>query len=129
MMTLDEFATITSTRIPTPLEFLEFADGQNWTITETGENRAALRVTDRTDPMAQALAKMLSREPYRTEVLKLVRDRRQTTEPTQCKHCQRIWLCTRDEIHTLAQNPHWCSMGPCPYRLTPARNEQSSPGS
>lgn len=70
-MTVEEFATITTARIPTPAEFLSFVNGQGWKVVTSGTG-AALRVADKTDPLARALAKMLSREPYRTNVLKLV---------------------------------------------------------
>lgn len=71
-MTLDTFAAITDTRIPTADEFLAFVDGMGWQVVKSDAGRAALRVTDTKDPFAVALAKMLSREPWRTRVLERV---------------------------------------------------------
>lgn len=67
-MNLDTFADITSQRIPTPTEFVQFVKSQGWKII-TKADGAALRVRDTGDPLAVAMAKMLSREPYRTNVL------------------------------------------------------------
>lgn len=74
-MTIEEFAEVTTHRIPTPGEFVAFAEGQRWQFL-VSPTSAALKVPDRTDPLALAFAKMLSREPYRTNVLKLLADRR-----------------------------------------------------
>ncbi len=73
-MTIEQFAETTVHRIPTPAEFVAFAEGQRWQFKVNGPT-AALLVTDRTDPLAHAFAKMLSREPYRTNVLKLLAER------------------------------------------------------
>lgn len=71
-MTIDEFAAITGERIPTPAEFVRFTTGQGWRIVTNGE-AASLRAPA-SDPLAVALAKMLGREPYRTNVLRYVAD-------------------------------------------------------
>jgi hypothetical protein len=68
-MTLEQFTALTRTRIPTPEEFLSFVNSQRWEI-RLKDGRPALRVPDRSDPVAVALARMLAREPYRTNVLK-----------------------------------------------------------
>lgn len=68
-MKLDAFVAILETRIPTPQEFVAFAHAQGWKFTVSGTN-AGLVVPDRTDPFALSFAKTLSREPYRTNVLK-----------------------------------------------------------
>lgn len=68
-MTLDDFHNLTRERIPTAEEFFAFVRSQGWSIRKT-ETAAALRATP-TDPVALALAKMLRREPYRTNVLEL----------------------------------------------------------
>lgn len=65
-MTLDEFAGLA--RIPTPAEFIAFARGQGFGFKVNGV-KAAL-VADPKDPLAVALARMLGREPYRTNVLR-----------------------------------------------------------
>ena len=71
-MSLDDFVTISDTRIPTPAEFVRFVEGQGWLIRVTPDGRAALGVKDKTDPVAIATAKMLSREPWRSEVIRVV---------------------------------------------------------
>ncbi len=72
-MTIDQFATATAERIPTPAEFVAFAREQGWTIAVNGAE-ASLRVPDKTDPLAVAFARMLSREPYRTNVLAVLQE-------------------------------------------------------
>ncbi len=67
-MTMDEFARLLAARIPTAEEFLAFAAFAGWRVVATPSG-PALRVPDRTDPLAVAFAKLLSREPYRTNVL------------------------------------------------------------
>lgn len=67
-MTLEEFSAITRVRVPTPSELVEFAAGMGWRIQARADGTAALKA-DRTDPLAVSLAKMLSREPYRSGVL------------------------------------------------------------
>lgn len=70
-MTLDDFAGITAGRIPTANEFVQFVTGQGWKIATNGQ-AASLRVRDTADPVALATARMLSREPYRSNVLALI---------------------------------------------------------
>lgn len=72
-MTLTEFGAVVRQRIPTPAEFVAVVRGQKWSIEKYPDGRAAIRA-DKKDPLAVALAKMLSREPYRTNVLKIVDD-------------------------------------------------------
>lgn len=67
-MTPDEFAEVTTHRIPTAPEFVAFATGQRWKFVVNGLT-AGLVVPNRNDPLVLAFAKMLSREPYRTNVL------------------------------------------------------------
>jgi hypothetical protein len=70
-VTLDEFQAVLRDRIPTPAEFVAFARSQGWRI-DAGNGRAALKVRDRSDPLAVTFARMLGREPYRSNVLALV---------------------------------------------------------
>jgi hypothetical protein len=69
-VTIEEFAGISAARIPTPAEFVAFAVGQGYGFRVAGDKAAI--VADRNDPVAVALARMLGREPYRTNVLKLL---------------------------------------------------------
>lgn len=69
-MTIQEFFEITDQRIPTPTEFVEFAESQQWKFRVNNDGASLL--ADKTDPVAVAFARMLSREPYRTNVLKLL---------------------------------------------------------
>lgn len=68
-MTLEEFAAITAERIPTPEEFVAFAEGQKWGFKVNG--KAAL-LANPNDPLAVATARMLGREPYRSNVLEFL---------------------------------------------------------
>lgn len=126
-MTLDQFTAIAQTRIPTPQEFVSFAEGQAWSIVTKQNGQAALRVPDQSDPLARALAKMMSREPYRTNVLQVIRaNERQPgkvelpveEEATVCPQCNGTWYCPRQEIADLVQSPHWCARPRCPFRTT-----------
>lgn len=137
-MTLDDFTAITAQRIPTPAEFVAFVESQGWRINLSGDGeRAGLRVPNRQDPLANALADVLKREPYRTNVLAEVRQRaeydppnesrpdtvvtdpnppapRPTAGPTVCPTCDAdIYpAATRADIAQL------CDRAPCHY-LTP----------
>lgn len=66
-MTLDTFCEVLAVRIPTPAEFIDFAEGQGWRV-GAKDGRGFLKAPP-SDEMAVALAKMLAREPYRTNVL------------------------------------------------------------
>ncbi len=72
-MTINEFSAITEQRIPTPAELVEFAESQRWSFQVTKESAALL--ANKRDPLVIAFARMLSREPYRTNVLKLLANR------------------------------------------------------
>ena len=130
-MNIDQFHAITQTRIPTPQEFIQFANGQHWRIVVNEDGKAALRVQDRDDPLAHALAKMMAREPYRTNVLNVVRENEPTpakeisieAEPTECERCGGTWYCTKEEaIECVTASPHWCDLPRCPFRTTPKRS-------
>lgn len=140
-MTLDEFAAVSEVRIPTPAEFVAFVAGQGWRI-DTDGTRATLKAPA-SDPMAVATARMLGREPYRTNVLAVVLDRQglaqpdPTGEPREdvvvtdpkgpapamglttldvpqtCRDCRATILAVPDEV-TLA----FCERMTCPYRRT-----------
>jgi len=61
-------------RIPTPAEFVAFIALQGWRIAVRGDGAAVLLVRNgKEDPLAVSLARLLSREPYRSEVMALVR--------------------------------------------------------
>lgn len=68
-MKLEQFAEVVRSRIPTAGEFLDLAEGMGWRVVAHEDGRAALRVTNAADPLALALARMLRREPYRTNVV------------------------------------------------------------
>ena len=69
-MNIEDFHALTRQRIPTPSEFVEFVRSQGWAIGQK-ETGAFLRAP-KSDPLALALARMMSREPYRTNVLALM---------------------------------------------------------
>lgn len=56
-------------RIPTADEFVNFVEKVGWRVVCRDDGTASLRVPDRSDPVALAMARMLAREPYRTNVL------------------------------------------------------------
>lgn len=70
-MKLEAFHALTRTRIPTAQEFVDFVRASGWSIVQR-ERGACLRAP--VSPLTSALAKMLGREPYRTNVLALVLD-------------------------------------------------------
>lgn len=83
-MTFDQFCDLSRTRIPTPKEFVAFVESQGWKVVVKDDKRASLRVKGKADRLALALAKMLGREPFRTNVLKAVMGEwRQEPEPAQ----------------------------------------------
>lgn len=69
-MTLDTFHAITEERIPTADEFAAFVRGMGWAI-RVEDSKAFLRAP-KSDPVAVAVARMLKREPWRTNVLKQI---------------------------------------------------------
>lgn len=73
MNALDDFAAAAGRRVPTPAEFAAFVKAMGWRIVARADGTAALRGCA-SDPLAKPLARMLSREPYRTGVLALARD-------------------------------------------------------
>lgn len=81
-MTLKEFGTVIKQRIPTPDEFVAVVNGQGWRIAIQTEGKASLIVPNSKDRLAVAFARMLSREPYRTNVLRVV-SRQPTTAPKE----------------------------------------------
>lgn len=70
-MTLEQLVNLG--RIATPAEMVEFAEGQRWGFRHSSDGAALL--ADKNDPLALAFARMLSREPYRTNVLKFLSER------------------------------------------------------
>lgn len=70
-MTLEQFGEIARSRPPTPEELLAFVRGMGWQVRAGGVAGAAVLHAPRGGEVALALARMLGREPYRTEVLKL----------------------------------------------------------
>jgi hypothetical protein len=124
-MTLNEFSDIAAQRIPTPREFVEFAECQRWRF-KVGDGRAAL-VARKDDPLALAFAKMLSREPYRTNVLKILAERgaqldrtpepngEPDPEPESCRQCKRDVSDSENRDRLMGVNP-FCRETPCPYR-------------
>lgn len=72
-MTISDFRRITDERIPTPNEFVAFAAGQGWNFGMVGDRPVLF--ADRADPLAVTFARVLSREPYRTNVLAVLAGR------------------------------------------------------
>jgi hypothetical protein len=76
-ISIRSFRDLCLERIPTAREFLGFVESQGWRIAIREDGTPVLKVPDRNDPLVQAMARMLAREPYRTNVLAEVAARRQ----------------------------------------------------
>jgi len=72
-MNVDQLHEIAKERIPTAQEFLAFIRGQGWDVVIKADGTASLRTKEKGDPVAFATAKMLGREPWRTNVLELLK--------------------------------------------------------
>lgn len=70
-MTLDEFAAVTAKRVPTAEELVAFVRGQGWRLAP-GPNASVALLGGEGDPLADKVAQLLGREPYRSEVYYLV---------------------------------------------------------
>jgi len=66
--TIRSFRDLCHERIPTASEFVEFVAAQGWRISVKPDGRASIR-GDSGNPIILALARMLAREPYRSNVL------------------------------------------------------------
>jgi|GEM_PF-3946352 len=124
-MTTEQFAAIADTRIPTPEEFVAFVHGQGWKIVIRDDGTAALRGASSADELALKLAKMLAREPYRTNVLNVVRAGGcEVQVPDEEHKCQcGTWYCSREQAAALVNaSPHFCSQPACCFRTTQTRN-------
>jgi hypothetical protein len=137
-MTLEEFAAVARARIPTPAEFLAFVRGRGWRI-GVKDGRGAIWANP-ADPLVQRTAKMLGREPWRTEVLKLLAAEqakpytpavepvalpvlpRAAAEdapaaPTVCRACGANWWVSAAEVReAVNRGPHYCGQSRCPFR-------------
>lgn len=107
-VSLEVFYALTRTRIPTALEFLAFVEAQGWRV-RVGENgRAALQVPDRHCPLARSVARMLAREPYRSNVLALVMQRwRQKFTPQPAAAPVRQWVWKDGHLYTETADDTW----------------------
>jgi hypothetical protein len=136
-MTMDEFAALTRDRIPTPAEFKAFADDMGYRIVRNGDGTPVLRVKDKTDPMARALARMLGREPWRSEVIKLAEVVAPAEQPVEvqsvtpltraddpdgirCGVCARMWFCSDAEIQDCVKSTAYCDR-PEPQHRAPMK--------
>lgn len=129
-MTLNEFSAVIRERIPTPAEFVSVVDGQGWKIVVQADGRASLRVPSAKDRLAQALARMLSREPYRTNVLRFMASGKQEPEP-DAKKCPGFTVPigknnvpTHIECNTLYWNAADCAET-CNNRNCPQRGNEA----
>ena len=72
-MNVVELHTVASERIPTPTEMIRFINSQGWQI-KVRDGRGSL-TAPKTDPVALGLAKLMSREPYRTNIIEVLEGR------------------------------------------------------
>lgn len=94
-MNLDELATVLEERLPTAEELLGFAASQGWSVKVDGQN-ASLRAMR--GPLAITLARMLSREPWRSRVIEAVKNGKM---PPPCKP-----LPTQDNVSEVGNRCH-----------------------
>jgi len=127
-MTLEQFVEVTKARIPTPAEFVSLAEDRGYGFKIDGERAALLARAG--DKLAVALAKMLGREPYRTNVLGLLRARMPSP--------LREWLWRTGHRYTeypgdgdASWHPTgafwWRTQGETKWRPVPGRNERGYP--
>lgn len=121
-MTLADFVEVTKSRIPTPQEFVAFVDAQGWKFAQLDDGRPALKGTR--SPLIVSLARMLGREPYRTNVLALVckrwhKEEEVTANATRTSHLpsprlrQWLWKCEAPvpPTHRYQERPDDLSVG------------------
>ena len=85
-MTVHDFWEICKTRIPTPVEFVDFIESQGWKVILRDDGSAALRA-DAGKEICKRLARMMSREPYRSGVIETVKARGgKPVPPRQISH-------------------------------------------
>lgn len=101
MMDLKSFRQTSRQRIPTPTEFIALLENLGWRIVYGEDGQPFIRCKSRQDPLARLLAKMLHREPYRTNVLKEVatRWRRQDSGQQPQPETGREWLWRYGQIY------------------------------
>mgnify|MGYP000853980895 CR=1 FL=1 len=108
-MTLDQMADTLSERVPTAAEFIAFTKAQNWQIRKREDGTASLIVPSASDVVAVALAKMLKREPWRSQVLALAGDSTLSAKPEQVtqsgSYAERIRVDPRNPRTGAAANP------------------------
>lgn len=103
-MTPEEFLEACRTRIPTPPEFVSTIRAREWKIVVRDDGTAAIRAER--GPLSEMMARMLSREPYRTGVLDIVRE----SEPLEpAKPRLREWLWPGGMV--VAEEPSFASFG------------------
>lgn len=66
-MNVMELHAVACERIPTPREMIQFIESQGWSVT-VRDGRGSLKAP-KADPVAVGLAKLMSREPYRTNII------------------------------------------------------------
>jgi hypothetical protein len=106
-------------RIPSALEFLDFVEAQGWRVAQQADGRPTLRVHDKNDPLARAMARMLGREPYRTNVLAEMAKRWRAAQPevrqkpaTDPNYRAREWLWSTGHIEGEGWGcPTWAQPG------------------
>lgn len=108
-MTLDQMADTLTERVPTAAEFIAFTKAQNWQIRKREDGTASLIVPSASDAVAVALAKMLKREPWRSQVLALAGDSTLSAKPEQVKqsgsYAERIRVDPQKPRTEAAANP------------------------
>jgi len=78
---IESFLATTTERPPTADDLFTLVRGLGWTINAMPDGKASLRVPDAADPLPHRIAKMLKREPWRSEVLKLANGNTTAADP------------------------------------------------
>lgn len=118
-----EFLVATRDEPPTASMLFDMVRGMGWTIEAKPDGTASIRLKDATDPIAHRVAKMLKKEPWRTEVLKIAArpDRKPEAIPEMCPRCgSTVYIgsgTTREDVGRCCRG----STGEmnCPYEVRP----------
>lgn len=68
-MTLDQFFSVMNERVPTSEEFANFIHAQGWKVGVKPDGSGYLQANRSGDELAIGVAKMLSRQPYRSRMV------------------------------------------------------------
>lgn len=114
-MSIDNYLTATAERLPTASELMSVA-AEIGVRFELVDGKPQMRTADKNDPVVLGLAKVLRKEPWRSEVVAIIAKSPETiikpiSVEIPCHDCNSIWFVepTLLEVQTL------CPMARCPF--------------